>query len=355
MYSTDAVIEDFLDAEQHAWGEMDMRTFAGIPNIFEYDPLFAVEWTERVISVIDTASKADLSSKRIAECLYNPSTIRATMQFDLLSAKLARAGVASYMKIFNFYISALSAICIEDPSTKEGKSVVHAERVIAEKRKKCTSGSAIVGKALGRLSTACYSLSHGLFGDMNPQLVYDNFGPYYQKDHALFAIKTFGNLRPVELWPETVDVPVEYIEICMLMENVTMTMDITSHAVYTGNQVEGLRAWSCTADGKKLTVEDIDSLRTLLERIAIDVFTKTKEFSVEEKKLLYCHQKAWCFKKLCEALGLDWRPSQEILRKMKDQRLFDRWNIDPETGALRASIRDILDPRKEIPAIAFRS
>lgn len=354
MQPTDNDIDDFLTAEESAWAGMDHRSFENIANLFEYDPLMALQQVEtRIMPMIEGVARQALSFRDVARCLHNPSSIRAAMLFDLMTVKIARSGIPAYLEVFRFYDSALRAICLEDPYAKDGKNIVHSQEEITVKMAKNEPADAGIARSLGKLANACYSLSHGLYSDMYPQLVYENYGPYYQKDGTLRIIKTFGNLKPVDLWPETTSIPYESLELCVHMEGVSMTMDATSHAVYVGSQVDGLRSWSCTADGKKLSLDDIDALRTLIEVSAIDIFQKTKQFSLEERKLFFCRQKAYSCKKIFEALGMDWQPSEKVLNAMRGDELFHGWDIDPDTGSLKVPISAILDPRKEIPKEAF--
>jgi hypothetical protein len=351
----DTAADEFCNASNAAWHAMDLRSFKGSINLFEYDPLIAVEWTDsHTLPMIAGVRRKNMSFATVAELLHTPSAIRGMLVYDLLMAKYTRRGRELYEQIFSFYDGVLKAICLEDPYAYRLKNIVHAEEDIQKYIARCATASPAIGRSLGKLSNACYSLSHGLYSDMHPQLVYENFGPYYQPNGNLFALKVFHNLRPTELWPETQSLPVDSIQIGVLMEGVTMSVDVVTHAIYTGSQVDGLRGWWCEMDGKPVDVARIDEVRLQIEAMAIGIYQKFKTYNLDHLKELHVHQKAWGYKKLFDALALDWSPDQSVIDAMRNKPLFDAWASDPDTGALACEVRELVDPRIEIPAVAFK-
>lgn len=398
----DTIIEDFLDAIAPATAAMDFRTFSEENISFTtYDPLIAEPHTRlHTLPMIEKAGEQGLQPARVGELLYNnPSVIRSLLFFDLLMAKFARFGPAAYERIFQFYSDILHALCLEDPFTNEGKNIIHDNTAVARMVGECKPADPVIARKLGQLANACYNLSYGLYSDMNPELVYDNFGPYYQPDGStpstssgqassphggkLFAVKIFHNLRPVELWPETVSLPVQEIDIGVLFEGVALTVDYVTHAIYQGDQINGLRGWWLRMDGERIeNPEKIDSVRRAIEEMAVRIFTRWKALDFEARKAFYWRQKAWNYKRLFDALGLDWEPHPEIGAAAYGKPLFQNWNlpnpsleenkdfqqgpviaslaaaplkgVSGERNALVRILRDIFDPRKEIPDEAFQ-
>ena len=244
-------IENCLSTFSQGWVAMDFRTFAGTVDIFMYDPLIAEPWTRlHTIPFITAATKSGLPNKIIAQQFHNPTALREIFYFDLLMAKEAKAGIPVYLQIFNFFSELLKSWCLKDPYTENGNNIIHNEKEVRAMLANCQTATPEIARALGKLSNACYNIAYGLYSDMNPQLVYDSLGPYYQSDGKLFALKIFHNLQAPELWPETKNLPVSKIDIGCLFENVTLSVDSASHATYLGDQINGLRGWWLLADGK---------------------------------------------------------------------------------------------------------
>ncbi len=345
----------FLEALSRDWSAMDTRTFADTVDALTYDPLIAKEWTEHhTIPLLEAVESSGRDVLVLARTLHNPSSIRCLLYFDLLMAKVANAGVAAYGEIFDFYRSLLTAWCVDDPFAHSFRNRIHQPYEVSELQGRGAIADPGIARALGRLSSACYHLSHGLYSDMNPQLVYDNFGPYHLDGGGMFSLREFGNLRPVDLWPETARLGVDRIRIGARYEDVDLTVDATTHAVYRGDVIGGLRAWWCEADGSILSLEEIERLRGAIEACAIEVYTKVKQQSFEEKKKMYVFQKSWSYHALFGTIGLDWRPHEEILNAIQDKPLFDGWREPVDRSDLTEMFQKIFDPDANLPPEVFR-
>ncbi|KKU48640.1 MAG: hypothetical protein UX68_C0010G0015 [Parcubacteria group bacterium GW2011_GWA2_46_9] len=353
---SDQLVDEYLDAVAPAWCAMDFLTFAETIDVFLYDPLIALEWTElHTLPMLDTVAVKRLDSRTVAQLLHDsPSVIRCLMHYDILMAKCARLGTAAYLRIFDFYQDVLQALCKEDVFAKRFRNIIHAAEQVRGMVGRLRPSSPTVARALGRLANACYNLSYGLYSDMNPQLVYDNLGPYVRPDGRLFVLKIFHNLKPVELWPETASLPVGAIDVGVQLEGVTLKVDAATHAIYEGDQVNGLRGWWCEADGKALPLEAIDDVRQRLEATAVAVYEQVKQFNFEKKKEFYCFQKAWGYKKLYDVLDLDWRPPPAVLAAARGKSLFTNWNIPEDKKQAVTLLCQVFDPRREVPAEAFK-
>jgi|SRR3989344_2068606 len=341
-----ALVRDFL--------AMDLRTLSENGDFFTYDPLMAESFTRlHTLPMIEAVGLGKMDMRDVGKFLHNPSAIRSMYFFDIFMAKCAKAGKDTYLRIFNFYDDVLAAVCTEDRFAKDFKNKIHSKKEVEKLIAKCKPANREIARALGQLGNACYSYSHAAYTDMYPQLVYDNFGPYYQKDGSLFALKIFHNLKPVEIWPETASIPASSIDIGVVLEGVTLKVDSITHAIYEGNQVEGMRMYLVEADGNSIELEEIKHLTQIIEDLAMDLYARVKASDNETKKQRYCYQKCWGYKLLFDKLGLDWRPPQEVLDAMRGRQVFDKWNIPKEKEV--EIIRAIFDPREEIPKGAIIS
>ena len=345
------MIDEYLDALAPDLAVMDFRTFADMIDVFFYDPLIAEPWTRlHTIPMIEAIERKKISLHEVGWLLHNPTATRCLLHYDLFMAKCARFGVPIYLRIFKFYSDILHAVCLTDRFVKNKRNIIHTSQQVSEMVARCTAATPEIARALGKLSNACYQLSYGLYSDMNPQLVYDNFGPYIQTDGTMFALKIFHNLKPVELWEETSALPVRDIDVGALFEGVTLAVDCASHGIYQGDQINGLRGSWCSADGRRIDIPEVGSIREDIEKMAIKIYTKVKAMSMEEKKELYWNQKAWGYKKLYERLGFDWRPAQEVIEAGRNKTpWFSRWQIPEEKSKVAGALRAIWDPRYEIP------
>lgn len=342
-------IEDFLHATSRDWAAMDGRTFADTADALTLDPVIAQEWIEHHVEPLLCAlERTDIPAERIARAFHNPSSLRAVLYYDLLMAKIAQKGVRFTVRIFEEYARLLHAFCVEDPFAKNYTNRTHRSQEIKRHRTDMLDAVPPIAKSLGRLASACYQLSYGLYSDMNPQLVYDNFGPYHLDDGSLVAIKQFGNLRPLSLWQQTAALPFDTIEMHCRYEGVSMSVDAITHAVYSGDTIGGLTHWACMGDGKRLSITEIENATRAIECVAIDVYRAVLELPEEEKNVLYIRQKAYSYHKACALLGLDWQPHPNVINAMRTKTAHRRWNIPEHKEDLLVFMKTALDPRLEL-------
>lgn len=338
----DKEIELFLESAVKCICMIDFRTFDKSANWYSYDPLIAKSWTKRILKMIDDCEKSQLSYRKIASLFPNMSQLRCTMTFDLWMSKYSKTSPKDREKIFQFYSSLLNAYCLEDSFAFE-KNIIHSQKQIRKLATKLKSASPMIAKTLGRLVSACYHLGFAMYSDMNPQSVYENYGPYYY-DKGIIAIKEFGNLRAKGLWPESQIVPCNFIKICCFYKNVTMTVDLTSHVVYKGDLINNLRKFNLEIDGKEYPVTRLNEISKIIEKAAINIFKKFQSLDFESYKQKYFFQKAYVYKNLYEKLGQNWRPSEDILSEARNKPHY-KVNWPKDKNKQKEMIRKILDPR----------
>ena len=346
----DKEVEKFLDSIVKGWLAMDFRTFKDI-DFISYDPLISVPWTKRLLNIIDKVNEAGLSDYEVGKLFPNPSAIRCMMGFDLFSVKFSGTNQENREKIFSFYSNILKAICLEDPYAKE-KNIIHRPEEIEKFLSKAEKANPDIARQLGRLSSACYNLSYALYSNMNPQIVYDNYGPYDVSDKFgkgyILAIKEFKNLNPVELWEEVKDFPYNCFRITCIYKNVDMTIDSASHVTYKGDLINGLQYYNLEMNDKKIKPEELEKIVPKIEEKGAEVYKLFSGFNLEDKKVKYYHTKAYYFIRLYGKLGLDWKPGKDILDAAKGKQPLN-FELPENRNKLKALAREIWDLRKDGP------
>jgi len=341
-------IDEFLEAVSKGLSGMDFSTLKPI-DCFEMFPLYAQEGSKRLFQIIEAASKHDL--KEIARHLHSPSVIRVEMLLALVKARLAKADKNTLMKIAQFYHSLLQAVCLEDHYAKNGKNLVHDKEEVNKIIQNLKVADPEIAKMLGKLSNACYHLAYSLYSDINPQIGYDNFGPYdvsgvYGRGHIL-VVKQFHNLKPVELWGDKVeDVPFNSIKLYCVYKDVDFSVDNASHTKYKGDVINGLKYFGVEADSN--FVDDFFLIEKAIDKIglkSIEVWQALTSLDFESAKGKFLEQRCYNYIHLCKKLGLDWRPTTEMLEAVKHKSLTkDFWPVlDAESGARFWSM--MVDPR----------
>ncbi len=342
-------VNDFLDAVDKGFAGMDLSTFKPI-DCFDIFPLYAKEGTNRILKIIENAKGHDI--RELAKNMHSPSVIRVEMILALIKARVANIEHEKFVKIAKFYNSLLKALCLDDYYAKNGKNIVHTKEEIKKIIPNLKVADHQIAKELGKLSNSCYHLAYGLYSDINPQICYENFGPYDVSeefgDGYSLVIKQFQNLKPTELWgSKTDDLSYEKIRIYCIYKDVNFSMDATSHVNFEGDLISGLKHFAVEVDGK--IVDDISQVKQTTEKIglkAMEMWNHLTSFDFETAKIKYLEQRCYNYIGVCKMLGLDWKPTTEMLEAVKDKQLAkDYWPEfkNDEEGA--RFWRMLVDPR----------
>lgn len=342
-------LDQYLDSMTEAVCTMDFRTLGG--NIFwpNYDPLFAKSWTKRILQMIDDCQKQGLTARELVPLIPNMSELRVKILFDLWAAKYTGATKEQGEKIFDFYNEILKTATLADPYA-EKSNLIHDQKQIEIMLGELKPATPDIAKKLGRAVTACYHAGHAFYSDMNPSLVYENYGPYnvsqkFGPKHIL-AVKQFENLRAVDIWPETAAMACDKISIVYVYQDINMRVDAVSHAIYLGDLINNLKYYSLKVDGREFPIDNLPKISEQIETFASDIFQKFQALDFERQKQIYIVQKAYFYKWIHEKLGQDWRPSQVILDEAKGKPLHHIFWPENKTEQ-RDLFRQILDPRTD--------
>lgn len=320
--SVDHDSQELLSAYRAAFAMMDSDTFQGSTDYSVMDPLIAESWTGKVLEIIAEAKRQKLTPLEVADLLHTPTAIRSLAFFDLFMASYSKRPKKQKMAIAQFYIDALKAKCLDDPFCLAGRNRVHAEDEVARLADKVSRADQLIAKSLGRLVNACYHLGYSLYGDMNPQLVYENYGPYSAERDGreyLMVVKEYKNMKPVEFWPETSKLPIENIRIVCLYEDVKFSIDAITHTNYDGDVINGLKFYAVYVNGKLVGMDEVERVTALLERYSSFLWHIFKTFDERQFKKIYVYQKAFNYINLCGRLGLDWRPTKELIDEISEK------------------------------------
>lgn len=344
-------IDDFLNASAEGLGRMDLTTLEPI-DFLDITPLFAMEGVDRILKIIEKAEGHD--PKELAKKLFTPSAIRVELMIMLIKAKLAGKSKEDMNKIAEFFGSLLKAWCTEDPFLKEGKNMVHTKDEVRGFLKFLKPANSTIARELGKLSNACYHLSHALYSDINPQLCYENFGPYdvsdeFGKGHLL-VIKQFQELKPKRLWGNKIkDLPVHKIRIYCIYKDVELTVDALSHAIYEGDLINGLKYYAVDFDGE--VISDITELKEVTEKIGLksaEIWDALTSLDFENAKVMYLRQRCYNYVHLCNMIGVDWKPTRGMIKAVKDmsfpKHFWPRFNTKREEIVFWKAV---MDPRTE--------
>ncbi len=294
-------------------------------DFFHFFPMWYDLWIEQIILVMDTLNLDHKSYQELKGLLSTPSNIRAILQKIMPSWRAFPVkNPTSCRRVTNFFARMLEEACPEDPFA-ENASPCHTAREINNLHTTVPWSVADPGlaKIYGRLITAAGSLVHGLYNDVVTDYGWDTYGPY-QFDRGIMLIRHFPDCQAPELWGAQFRATVKEILMYGYYEDVEWKIaGVGCHTIVKkGSPVTGLKKYAVLADGRALNVSEIEALTTELAAKAEMIYRDIRTKDFEELKKMVMLQECFQLKKLFDAAGIDWRPTAEMLARIKDKPLL---------------------------------
>jgi len=240
---------------------------------------------------------------------------------------------ANHRQVANFLANSLLKICPDDPFAEKSSPCHRDEeikRIIGDL--KWGKSDVKIARQLGQLNAVAGSLVHGLYNDVVTDMSWDVYGPYsvnFKGEDYIMLIRHFVNLAPHELWPEKYLASVKEIKIYALYQGVDWEINaVGCHTISkSGNPVEGLKQYVVLVDGHKVQGDELDDLIDEFAGKAENLYKEIKKMSLEEIKEKVLLQECYQLKKIFEAAKIDWRPTEEMLARVRNKPLLK--NIYP--------------------------
>jgi len=142
-------------------------------------------------------------------------------------------------------------------------------------------------------------------------------GPY-KVDGGFLFVRDFSDLSPVDIWPQTGQIPLKSLRIATLCETTDVEMDIFQHYRYISSKslAEDLKAFAVLGGERGLGVKEIVSLTEKIRLATFSIVSAAEKMSKREKVQKYAEQAYYGMKKFREAIGKDWRPPKELVERI---------------------------------------
>jgi hypothetical protein len=299
-------------------------------DFFNFYPLWYDLWIDRTAAIIKQLDLEHKSFQEIEKLLPGSSSILALPQKISVSYKYFINKNPENCKIVcDFAARMLMEGCPGDPF-KSISNPCHTPEQVNQilSGTQWQTGDPIIGKALGKLIAASGSLVHGLYNDLATDYGWDTFGPYrvnHESKNYELLIRSFPDLSPGPLWDSELLPSQKTVTIYGLYEGVEWQINgVGCHTtILKGSPVTGLKKYAVIGDGKSLGLEEINLLVAELSEKAEDIYKKIGTKNFEDLKNMVMWQECYQLNKLYDAAGVDWRPTQEMLDRIKNKPLTE--------------------------------
>ena len=342
-------INHYLDSTQTTLGRMDFETLQPCSHQ-HFLPLVAAEWLLWFERIVDARKQQQLPWDQVAKA-FSPVLAREHFIFALEDFKVARWPLGKRLKMAEFFNRLMCENIPRDPYALNGTACMHSKRQVNQfLEKKYQDATPQAARSLGKLYNALYNLSAAWYLDFLMGIGAINYGPYpLGRGRSLF-LKTSPDIQPVAVWPQAGDLPGKRIELFQIYQDTRVFVDLIScHVQYDGDPISGLKKWRLEVDGQPYeTLDKVDGLTQTLAKAASDQWKHLMKLSNDQIIEKGIWIRCYAFKDLSDALGLDWKPTPELLNAAKGKTLQDGWNTWKHLktpAAQKAYWRKVWDPR----------
>lgn len=300
--------------------------------------------------MIEKFKNKDYKIKNHLNCFPSLSSIRFNVLMSMIHYQTSKMDNPEVITtIENFFVESIK---------KRAKSDIFAENSNIELSKKelnellskrsLNKPSIQESRELGKILVALASLTHGLYNDWTTDYNYEISGPYQFGPKTLF-IRNFPDNKPIDLW-KNLDWHFHNVSIITLYQNLDAKIAFVGcHITYSSNTVENLIGYNLQIDGREIKgIKSLLKIEKEMLSIAARQYETYMNMNFEDQKIKYLFQEGYQFKKLFELVEMDWRPSQEMIERVKNKKLIE--NIFPTYDLSYNQFKEVFGGNKLISA-----
>lgn len=331
-------IDEYAKASYQLFSGNVLEAFQPL-DFNHFYPLWYDLWIDQIFKAIGKLDKRNIKIKNLIKYFPPSSSVRAILQKIISSfPHLKRQENFKFRKIVNFFYEILKHQCKKDIFAQKS-NLIHSQREITDILAKTNwqKSTKEIAQDLGRLCMGIGHLVNGLYNDVVTDMSWDVYGPYniHKKSNqrSILVIRDFPNLKPQELWQEIKSVrnfKYKRITVYTIYKNLNCHIGyVGCHTTFSGGILtENMLRYAIIVDGKyKNNFLQIEGLKKYFLNLAKAQWPRLKNLNFEKLKQKVLLQECYQLHKFFNFLNMDWRPTQEMVLRVKNKPLLK--NIYP--------------------------
>ena len=320
-------VNDYVKGTFHLFAGNVLEGFQPI-DFYHFNPLWYDLWIKRIFGILKDLNAEEKSFKEMKKLLPLPSNIRAIIIKMVNGYKGFSKKNHEEIRRVNFFARMLLESCPDDPFADHSNPYHTKEEIQMMCKSLPWQHSNIKrAKCIGQLVTSAGSLVHGLYNDLVTDFGWDTYGPYsvvFKGKKYVLLIRHFPDLSPQELWPKKYLSSIKELVIYTLYQNVEWKIvSVGCHTLCkSGKPVKGMKKFVIVADNKSLSITAADKLITEFSGKAEAIYREIRKANLEDIKLKVQLQECYQFKKMFDAAHKNWKPTEEMIRRIKNKPLL---------------------------------
>jgi len=303
--------------------------------------------------------KEGQSKKIISKLFDGPSVAKALLMDTICGLKVAkpRISVKERVKFVDSVLEAVEEMQAGDIFCRRGANLIldsnEIKKISAQTPwiwLKTVKEKQTLGRSIYKASASAKSLIWSLYFYGWDDVGYEVHGPYKIKmengKKYQLVITDYFNLKPTLLWPDVESFP--YSSVCLMAlytATADLSVDMFIHFVNKGGLFNNTTALYLEANGVPIRTQE--AAESLSKRILTRVSRQHKiieAMSKEEVIKKFIESRYYAFRKWRWYFQEDWRPPQEVLRRIKDWGIIE---ILPGKAPTWKELSKAFDPRTD--------
>ncbi|MCW6159490.1 MAG: hypothetical protein LVQ95_00150 [Candidatus Micrarchaeales archaeon] len=349
---------DWIDEFLASWEAVEKTTDWRTAQPFSCDALDAYFYDiviDNFLAAIGRV-KPDSDLQRI---FPGPGNVRNQLVILLAYSKLYHIRKEERMKILKFMHMVLRTYSPRDPfAYKHTAFMLKKSEIFAIVNKiEWQEADPDISREVGKLSISLASLAYALYTDATPSLGSDFHGPYDVSSKfgrgCVILARDYYNLKPTELWPDSEKYKYKSIVIYAVYKDVKVNCDFYGNFIADKNLIQNLTYFGIIANGKQVKgIKRIKALREYIGKLVVERSRINSRMSFEQVKRKFMETEVLPYKNLFAFSKIDWKPTPEMIRRIKGKKLLKNFGIWGQNRVLTAKdlqhFRKIMDPRTEV-------
>lgn len=305
-----------------AWGFVDYNDWPIKLNSAFH--LFLEEFGEEFLEDLTFLEKeAGFSLKEIAEPFYNPARIYRIIDSVIYSMRRNRHSLQYQREITLKMLSMVKALKYGSEFNEDGRNIIYPPEKIHQLVDMVLANhtcSMDESRFIHRFCGLIWAYTESIFFRAH-DATKEIHGPYYYNDNKQkLVIKEYLNLHPDMIWPEVTLLPCNTIKIVKnYNENIKIKIDALNHLYHEGGQpVSNLSNYYIEIDGKRVTIEDLKKLISVIEKTITEISNQIKQMSWHQKVMKYAEIFWFRKKPLRDARGLCWQVPAQVREQINN-------------------------------------
>lgn len=300
--------------------------------------LCLAELSKEFFDDIQALKDKNWTIEKIAKLFNNPSHLWPMAHHLLTGLKMNNLSQEDQQQAILTFISLVKNLKYGNPFCLDKKNIVWEPKEVDKYAKKIVNKSSPASsKLVHGLSGIMWSYAESLYFVAN-DIALEIHGPYQLANGDQLLVRDLFFLHPNKLWPQIKSfLPFESIKILTVYSKFDAWLDAYNNLYLNPGMslIKNLTTWAVLVDGKQVSESEILQLSNKASKPIEEISSLVDSWDI--RKIAKQYIRLFWYRKyaLSNAIGKNWEPPQEILKRADTEEIPDPAAANPTFAELK--------------------